>query len=78
MLLVAEFEIDRAPSGFNRRFCRALGQLDLSDSESDVALVTAHKGGRAVRRIECGSAAIARRVKAIIAEIEPALMRGAR
>jgi len=77
MLLVAEFEIDRAPAGFNRRFCEALNGLELSDHEAGVALVTAQIGDRTVRRIECGSATIARRLRSIIAEIAPALVEDA-
>lgn len=74
MLLVAEFENHRAPAEFNRRLCEALSRLELDRHDAAVAVVTAFRGGRTMRRVECSSAPIAQRLKTVIAEIEPALV----
>ncbi len=77
MLLVAEFETDRTPEGFNRRFCEALNGLVFPHDDAAVAVVTAQRGGRSVRRVECSDQKIARRLRLIIKRIDPALIGGA-
>ncbi len=74
MLLVAEFEIDRAPRTFSRRFCETLRDLTAQQNDATVSIITALRAGRPVRRIECSDGTVAARLKDAIHEIAPGLI----
>lgn len=76
MMLVAEFEIDRAPRSFSRRFCEALRDVTQQNETATVSIITALRAGRPVRRIECNDGTVAARLTAAIQEIEPSLIAG--
>ncbi|MEO1039579.1 MAG: hypothetical protein AAFX09_08535 [Pseudomonadota bacterium] len=76
MLLVAEYEIDRAPRSFSRKFCEALRDLNSQNDDAMVSIITSLRAGRPVRRIECSDSAIAARLKSAIEEIAPNLIAG--
>lgn len=76
MLLVAEFEIERAPRTFSRRFCEAMRDLTSQQDDAMVSIITAVRAGRSIRRIECSNGTVAARLKAAIHEIAPGLISG--